>query len=408
MNFSNKAALLKPSPTLKMSALAQELKTKGHDVINLTVGEPDWNTFKSAKAHGLLAIGHNVTRYTPASGTTPLKTRLAQHLSQELGIPCTNKEIAVGPGAKFLIYSTFQMLLNPGDEVLLPSPYWVSYPTMIELSGGTPRIVETQASNQFKPTIKELQSAVTDKTKLLVLCSPNNPTGTALNRDELKELGEFLKDHPHITLLSDDIYNRLYFHETESGESLAPHILHLYPELKDRVVCVGGASKSFAMTGWRIGWIRADSQLIGKVSDYLSQTTSNPCSISQEALLGVLDDYQEELHQSLTQLKEKSQLVKTFLTHNRIEFVNPDGAFYFFISLKPWLNQVTSSGQKIVTSLDFSEYLLHHYFVATVAGSDFGAEGWLRLSFANTNQNLTEGLKRIGSLLQDLKPLESC
>lgn len=399
MPLSKRAQLLQPSPTLRMSARANELKAQGHNVINLTVGEPDWNTFESAKRHGLLAIENNITRYTPAAGTPALRSKLALFLSEELRTEFKSGNIAVGPGAKFLLYASFQMLLNQEDEVLLPAPYWVSYPTMIELCGAKTVVVSTTAESHFKPEVSQLESLVTPKTKLLVLCSPNNPTGTAFTQSELGALASFLQRHPQIYLISDDIYNRLYF----EGPGLAPHILHFAPELKDRVICIGGASKSFAMTGWRIGWMAAPQSITEKVADYLSQTTSNPSSISQQALLGVLEDFQGELKNSLDQLKQKRELVKQLLTQHKIEFVEPDGAFYFFIKVTQAFDKSTATGEKIENSLQFAESLLNTQFVATVAGSDFGTEGWLRISFASSNSNLTDGINRIGQFISTLK-----
>jgi aspartate aminotransferase len=397
--LSKRAQLLQPSPTLKMSARANELKSTGINVINLTVGEPDWNTFASAKSHGILAIQNNMTRYTPAAGTPALRSKLALFLSDELKCAYKPEQIAVGPGAKFLLFAAFQMLLDEGDEVLLPAPYWVSYPTMIELSSGITVVIQTTSENRFKPKISQLEDVVTEKTKLLVLCSPNNPTGTALNTSEIQDIISFLKKHPKITLISDDIYNRLYFQEGQ----IAPHILHLAPELQDRVICIGGASKSFAMTGWRIGWMAANKNITSKVSDYLSQTTSNPSSISQQALLGVLEDFQGELQKSLAQLKQKKKLVEELLNKYHIPYVEPDGAFYFFIQVSLFFGKRLPNGEKIQNSSEFSEHLLNSKYVATVPGSDFGMEGWIRISFASSNASLEDGIKRIGDFLGELK-----
>jgi len=398
MNLSKRAHLLQPSPTLKMSARANDLKAKGLNVINLTVGEPDWNTFESAKSHGILAIQNNVTRYTPAAGSPALRSKLALFVSEELLCEYKAENIAVGPGAKFLIYAAFQMLLNEGDEVLLPAPYWVSYPSMIELSQGKTIVIPTEPETQFKPSSSQLEKAVTSKTKLLVLCSPNNPTGTALNKEEILGVINFLKKYPQITLISDDIYNRLFF----GNQTIAPHVLHFAPELRNRVICIGGASKSFAMTGWRVGWMAGPKEFTSKISDYLSQTTSNPSSISQQALLGVLDDFQGELQGSLAQLKQKKSLVEQLLTEYSIKYVAPNGAFYFFIQVSSCFGKRLPSGEKIENSLQFAENLLSAKYVATVAGSDFGTEGWLRLSFASSDKALEDGVKRIAAFIGEL------
>lgn len=400
MLLSKRASILVPSPTLKMSARAGELKSQGHPVINLTVGEPDWETFAAAKTAGKLAIDNNFTRYTPASGTPDLKAKVAAFISEEFKVSFKSENIAIGPGAKFLLYSTFQMLLDEGDEVLIPSPFWVSYPTMIDLCQAKAKIISTKKETRFKVTPDQIKEAITNKTKALLLCSPNNPSGVAYTKDELKAIANVLLQYPKLIIISDDIYNRLYFGE----EAVAPHLLHVCPELKDRLITVGGASKSFAMTGWRIGWMGAPKELIKKVSDYLSQTTSNPSSISQKALLSVLDNFDQELSNSKKTLIARSLELDKSLNEYGIPFLKPDGAFYYFIDISSAFGKKANEGKLIQSSLDFAEALLNQKFVATVAGSDFGTEGWVRISFAVSPADLKEGVTRIHDFLKALHP----
>ena len=391
MKLSLKAHKLSPSPTLKMAALANELKAQGRPVINLTVGEPDWFTFDAAKKGGVAAIQENFTKYTPAAGLPALREKVAQHISQEFKVDYSASSIVIGSGAKFLIYTAFQMLLDAEDEVLIPSPYWVSYPTMVDMAQGRYRIIETTPEQGFKLTAETLKAAIQPQSKILVLCSPNNPTGLSYTREELVALVDVLKEHPQLIVLSDDIYNRL----TLTDDNVAPHLLHVAPELKERLISIGGASKSFAMTGWRIGWMAGPEIFTKKAADYLSQTTSNASSISQKALLAVLGNFENELIRAKTTLKNRQIEMDQWLRQYHIPFFKPTGAFYYFIDIRSFLNK------KRPDSLAFCQQLLESYFVATVAGSDFGAEGWLRISFASSTPELEEGLRRMDLFIRN-------
>jgi aspartate aminotransferase len=372
--------ILKPSPTLALAQKARELQTKGHAVINLTVGEPDWATFPAAKKAGVQAIEENFTRYTAASGTPELKALLAQFCSRELELDVMAQEICVGTGAKFLIHATLQLLLNEGDEVLIPAPYWVSYPTMVEISGGKPRAIETQAKDRFKLTAELLRASVTSKTKLLILCSPSNPTGIAYTKDELRSLAEVLKSFPDLWILSDDIYNRLVL--DEGLAEVSPHLLHVCPELRIRTVCINGASKCFAMTGWRIGWAVGPLSLMKPMSDYLSQTTSNPCSISQKALQAVLGDYQADLKSARLKLSRRLQIFKRHFDNSEdYDFVWPDGAFYLWVGVKVLIGK-SYEGRILHNDQQLTEAMLEKAGLAVVPGSEFGCPGYIRLSFA--------------------------
>ena len=299
--LSKKAQSLKPSPTLALAAKAKELQAQGKDMISLTVGEPDWPTFKVAAEAGLLAIQNGLTKYTAANGILELRKAVAEETSRLLGIQFQAKEVVIGSGAKFLIYGTLAMLLDSEDEVLIPSPYWVSYPTMTELAGGKPKIIDCGKSDNFKLTPQTFRKAVTKKTKVLILCSPSNPTGLMYTRKELGALAEVLNENPQIFILSDDIYNRLIF----GDEKVAPHLLHVAPQLKDRLIVINGASKSYSMTGWRLGWALGPEKLISALGDFVSQTTSNASSIAQYAALEALTNGEPELQETVAKLKKK-------------------------------------------------------------------------------------------------------
>ncbi|MCS6838010.1 MAG: pyridoxal phosphate-dependent aminotransferase [Bdellovibrionaceae bacterium] len=396
LKWSFRSLNLKPSPTLKMAARAQALKKEGKPVINLTVGEPDFPTFPEAAHGGIEAIQMGLTKYTPAAGRPDLRSKLARFLSEELGITVSASEVVVGAGAKFLIYATLQMIINPGDEVLIPVPYWVSYPTMVELCGGHAIYVNSSLNHHYKPTPEDLEKSITSRTKVLILCSPSNPTGAAYTQEELKAIARWLKTHPNLLVISDDIYNRLYFPDPQ----LAPHLLHVAPELADRTVCIGGASKTFAMTGWRIGWLRACEELASKVGDFCSQTTSNACSISQNAVWRVLDHFQEPLGKELKILKEKKDMVEDGLSQLGFQLIPPSGAFYLFFQVDRLIEKLHKKTLgKVTDSVTLSEYLLEEHYLALVAGSEFGQDGWMRLSYAAAQSELEMFLNRFKTLV---------
>lgn len=398
--ISARARLLKPSPTLAMANRARELAAKGVDVISLTVGEPDWPTLPVAAKAGARAIEEGLTKYTAAHGIPELRKALRPWIQEETGIDYPESEIAVGSGAKFVIAGLFQMILDPGDEVLIPSPYWVSYPVMAELAGGAPRTIHCGHESRFKLTAAALESAITPKVKALVLCSPSNPTGLAYTGEELSALAGVLRKHPRLLVISDDIYNRL----TLRGSPIAPHLLKVDPSLKDRVLCVNGASKAFSMTGWRVGWVAGPNSVIKPLADFFSQTTSNPCSLSQYATLAAIQSGREELQQCVEELRRR---LVTHLPALRevpgLKVIEPDGAFYFWSDVTAWFGQRHGpSGKKIANSKDVADLLLDHAHVATVPGVEFGSEGYLRLSFAITENRFREAAARMARFAGEL------
>ncbi|MBY0452068.1 MAG: aminotransferase class I/II-fold pyridoxal phosphate-dependent enzyme, partial [Bdellovibrionaceae bacterium] len=270
--LSKRAQNLKPSPTLFLVAKANELKAQGHDIISLTVGEPDWPTYPAAAEAGIEAIRKGVTKYTAASGTPELRKAIVAATERDIGQTYAINEVAVTSGAKYAIFAALQVLCDTNDEVIIHSPYWVSYPVMVELAGGTPKLVTCTEETNFKITPELLKNAITPNTKAFLFCSPSNPTGFVYTKEELKALADVIKQHPRIVVITDDMYNRLMF----DGSRCAPHILQVAPELKDRTVVINGGSKAYSMTGWRIGWAMGPKNVIASLGDFASQSTGAP------------------------------------------------------------------------------------------------------------------------------------
>lgn len=385
--LSQKAKNFKASPTLALAAKAKELKDQGRDIISLTVGEPDWPTYAKACAAGIAAINDGKTKYTPAAGIPELKKEISILTKKLIGIEYKPNQITVSTGAKFIIFAAFQALLDEGDEVIVPNPYWASYTEMVELSGGRPKVVTTQLANKFKITAKELEAAITPKTKIFLLNSPSNPTGVEYSAQELTELAQVLKKNPKIVVVSDDIYNQLSF--SQSG--ISPHLLHVAPELKDRVVCINGVSKAYAMTGWRIGWATGDASIINAMASYQSQTVGAPSSISQEASVVALRDCVEDVVTTRTQLRERfDYALRAFSSIPGAQVVKPDAAFYLWINVSEILTKMKMSGSK-----ELAELLIEKVGVVVVPGEDFGDKNYLRISFAVQKATIDKAVERI-------------
>lgn len=389
--LSQKALALKPSPTLAMAQKARELLAQGKDVVSLTVGEPDWKTYQAATEAGVKAINEGFTKYTPVNGIVELRDAISKQTNAHFKTSYTADEVCVGTGAKFVIFSALQMLLDPGDEVIIPSPYWVSYPVMVELAGGTPRIAECDQSVQFKLTAEILQKSITNKTKAIILCSPSNPTGLMYSQHELEKISNILTEHKNIFIISDDIYNRLVF-----SVKIAPHILQVCPQLKDRTLIVNGASKAYSMTGWRIGWALGPKALVKVMTDYMSQSTSNASSIGQKAALAAIENCETDIAKSNDELKNKRDWFFQELSKIKgFKPFMPDGAFYFWVQL----------GSGGLDSKKMANLLLEKYFVATVPGVEFGCDGYLRLSFATSKKNLEKALIRFEEFSKELSSI---
>lgn len=389
--LSKKAKSLKPSPTLAIAAKAKELQAQGHQVISLSVGEPDWDTPATIKEAGIQALQAGQTKYAPSNGTPQLRAAIAHKTQSLLGVEYSPNEVTVSAGAKFILFAALQCLVDPGDEVLIPAPYWVSYPTMVELVDGVPVIVPSDELTGFKAHAHQIEKKITPKTKILLLNSPNNPTGQMYTRAEIEDLVGLLRRHPNLIVISDDIYNQLVF----SGEPVAPHILHLAPEMKNRLIVVNGASKTFSMTGWRLGWALGPEPVIKAMSNYQSQTVSCAAPFTQAAALAGLQKCDAEIAGHLKVLQERRDLFVEALNHVpgwRSGY--PQGAFYVWADIRGILGKVYQ-GKRLNLSADVASALLEDQFVAVVPGGESGLEGYLRLSFALHERDLNEAVKRI-------------
>lgn len=397
--LSKRAKNLKTSPTLFLVAKAKELAAQGHDVISLTVGEPDWATFPVAAQAGIEAIQKGITKYTPANGTMELRQAIVAKIKDELQLDYTPKQITVASGAKFVIFAALQMLCDPGDEVIVATPYWVSYPTMIELADGVPRIVECGEKENYKITPELLEKAISAKTKAFLFCSPSNPTGLLYSAAELKALAEVLRKHPHVNIISDDMYNRLVF----DGSRVAPHILQVAPDLKDRTIAVNGGSKTYSMTGWRIGWAAGPEKIITAMGDYQSQSTGSPSSISQHAALAALKNSENDILNVVKVLsKRREAALADFKRIPEFRVSPPDGAFYYWVDIRQCLGK-KFEGQPVATSKEFCDILLNKFYVATVPGIECGSEGFMRLSFAVSEETMKRGIDRMKDFVSQLK-----
>jgi aspartate aminotransferase len=397
--LSRKARSLKPSPTLAIAAKAKELSAQGHSVISLSVGEPDWDTFPAIKEAGIQAIQAGQTKYAPSNGTPQLRTAIAHKTRELLGVEYKPTEVTVSTGAKFILFGALQMLCDPGDEVLIPAPYWVSYPTMVELVDGVPVIVPSDELSQFKVHAHHIEKKITPKSKILLLNSPSNPTGQVYTRAEIEDLVKLLRKHPNLVVISDDIYNQLVF----EGEAVAPHILHVAPDLKDRVVVVNGASKTYSMTGWRIGWALGNEAIIKAMSNYQSQTVSCASPFTQAAVLAALqaDDTQLKAHVQ-TLIGRRNSFVGALNDVPGWRAGLPQGAFYVWADIRALLGRKWQ-GKVLKGSSEVAEALLESQKVAVVPGGESGLEGYLRLSFAVHERDLTEAVHRIRNFTAEIE-----
>lgn len=395
--ISRRAANLKTSPTLALVAKAKELASLGHPVISLTVGEPDWATFPIAAKAGKEAIDKGITKYTAAHGTVELRKAIAQRSSADLKVEFNANEVTVASGAKFIVFAALQMLCDPGDEVIISAPYWVSYPTMIELADAKPVIVECDQRTQFKLLAADLQKAITPKTKVFLFCSPSNPTGLAYSVDELKDIAEVLRVNPQVMVISDDMYNRLMFGKT----LVAPHLLHVAPDLKNRIIAVNGGSKAYSMTGWRIGWGVGPQAVIKAMADYQSQSTGSPSSIAQYAVEKAILQCEPDIAEVNRTLEQRKTLgLRALQEIPEFKVATPEGAFYFWVDIQKALNK-SYKGTVLKTSKQFCDVLLNDFFVATVPGIECGTEGYMRLSFAIEAEKFVEATARMKKFLSE-------
>ena len=394
---SERAKRIKSSPTLALAAKAKEMASTGKDVISLSVGEPDWPTLEVASRAAISAIQNGFTKYTPANGTPEIRKAISKALQEETGQLYSDSEVTVTAGGKFTIFSALHAVLNEGDEVIIPAPYWVSYPTMVEMLSAVPVIPTCSAGDGFKLNGENLKKHLTSKTKMLILNSPSNPTGAAYSEAELRALAAVLKAVPQALILSDDIYNRLMF-----DGSIAPHILKVAPELRERTLVINGASKSFSMTGWRVGWAAGPAAVIKAMNNYQSQTVSCAAGPSLEAARSALESGAPELKKAIGLLVERLEFCMGLCrTIPRVRVDRPHGAFYLWMDVSQTFGKSSQTGV-IRNSSDFSSRLLEEKLVAVVPGVEFGAEGFVRLSFALKQSRMEEALRRIADFTEKL------
>jgi len=394
---SNSLKRIKPSPTLAVTQKAREMKDAGKDVIGLGAGEPDFDTPDNIKEAAIDAIRRGETKYTAVDGTPKLKKAIQGKFSRENNLSYELNQISVGTGGKQIIYNAFMATLNPGDEVIIPAPYWVSYPDMVLLAGGKPKIVQCSEKNEFKIKPKELKKAISKKTKWLIINSPSNPTGSCYTEKELEELSEILIKNKRIYILSDDIYE----HITYDGFKF--FTIAQIDALKDRTLTMNGVSKSYSMTGWRIGYGAGPKEIIKAMAKIQSQSTTNPSSISQAAAVEALNGTQEFIKTRTESFKERRDfVVKSLNKIKGLTCFKPNGAFYVFPNCKSCLNKKDIKNNKIKTDKDFVESLLENAGIAVVQGSAFGLPGFFRISYATSMENLQKALAKIQEFCENL------
>lgn len=390
---SNSLKRIKPSPTIAVSQKARELKAAGKDVIGLGAGEPDFDTPNNIKKVAIEAINKGDTKYTAVDGTSDLKKAIVNKFKRENNLEYSINEITVGTGGKQVIYNALMATLNKGDEVIIPAPYWVSYPDMVLLAGGNPKIVKCNENDGFKLTPKNLKKAITKKTKWLILNSPSNPTGASYTKEEIEALSEVLIKNKNVHILSDDIYEHITY------DNFNFFTIAQVSKLKNRTLTMNGVSKSYAMTGWRIGYAAGPKEIIKAISKIQSQSTSNPSSISQAAAVEALNGTQDFIKERANAFKERRDFVVNSLNNIKgVSCLKPSGAFYVFPSCKKLLGKKT----KLKTDKDFVEKLLEEALVAVVQGSAFGLDGYFRISYATSMDNLKKAMERIKSFCESL------
>ncbi len=394
--LSDRLNRLAPSATLAMSQKSSEMKAQGIDVINMSVGEPDFNTPENIKEAAKKAIDDNFSRYSPVPGYPDLRKAIVAKLKNENGLDYTVNEVIVGTGGKQGICNVILALVNPGDEVIIPAPYWVSYPQMAKLAGGVPVIINAGFDQDFKMTPEQLEAAITPKTKMLILCSPSNPTGSVYSKEELAALADVLRKHPDVFVLADEIYEHINY----IGKH---HSIAQEPGLKDQVIIANGVSKAYAMTGWRIGFLAGPEWIIKGCNKLQGQYTSGTCSVSQkaaEAAYTLDQSAVEEMRQAFE--RRRDLIVKLAKEVPGLEVNIPQGAFYLFPKCNSYFGK--SNGDKTINnSTDFAMYLLEEAHVATVGGDAFGDPDCFRMSYATSDENIKEAIRRIKEALSKLK-----
>ncbi|MEV0402189.1 aspartate transaminase [Actinoallomurus sp. NPDC050550] len=398
MALAQRVDRIKPSPSTAAAQRVRELKAQGQKILDLTVGEPDFDTPDHVKAAAIEAIGRGETKYTPVNGTPQLRAAIADKLTRRHGLRYPTGQITVGGGAKQIIFLALTATLNAGDEVIVPAPYWVSYPDMVLANDGTPVVVPCPEADGFKLTARRLESAITDSTRWVILNAPNNPTGAAYTTEDLRALADVLLAHPHVRVLTDEIYDEIWY-----GPELPRTIVAVEPRLADRVFLTNGVSKTYAMTGWRIGYGAGPADLVGAVNKLQSQISSCPSSISQAAATAALTGDQGFIRDTVAVYRaRRDETVKMLTDVPGLTCTTPSGGFYVLVGCSGLLGRRTPAGEEIRTDEDFARYLLESQRVAVIYGAAYGAPGYFRISFATSNAALTESCERIARACADL------
>lgn len=397
MNYSKKAMNITPSITLAITAKAKELKGAGVDVVSFGAGEPDFNTPKNIMDAAIKSMEEGKTKYTPTSGIIELREAICKKLKEDNNLSYNSNQIIVSTGAKQCLADVFMAILNPGDEVIVPIPYWVSYPELIKLADGVPVFVEGKEENDYKYTLESLNKVVNDNTKAIIINSPNNPTGTVYSIEELKEIAEFAKKHDLI-IISDEIYEKLIY-EGKKHVSVAS----LSEDAYNRTIVINGFSKSYAMTGWRLGYAAGNAEVIKLMTSVQSHVTSNTNSIAQYAGVEALNGPKDEIEKMVKKFEERRNLmIDRIKSITGLSIIRPEGAFYVMINLESYLGK--SINENVINnSVDFSRELLEHEKVAVIPGSAFGLDKYIRLSYATSEELILKGLDRIENFLNKLK-----
>jgi aspartate aminotransferase len=394
---SNSLKRIKPSPTIAVTQKARELKASGKDIIGLGAGEPDFDTPDNIKQAAIKAIKDGDTKYTAVDGTPVLKDAIVKKFKRENNLEYQTDQITVGAGGKHVIYNAMMATLNEGDEVIVPAPYWVSYPDMVLLAGGNPVILECNEKQGSKINPSKLEKSITKKTKWIILNSPSNPTGACYSEKDIREIAKVLENYPHVHILSDDIYEHVTY------EGFKFFTIAQIDSLKDRVLTMNGVSKAYSMTGWRIGYAAGPTEIIKAIAKIQSQSTTNPSSISQAAAVEALNGTQEFIKERAIAFQERRDFVVNSLNKIKgIECLNPDGAFYVFPSCKGLIGKKDSSGNVFKTDTDFVQSLLENSGIAVVQGSAFGLEGFFRISYATSMENLKKAMDKIKFFCESL------
>ena len=399
VELSHSIKRIKPSATMAVTQKARELKAAGKDIIGLGAGEPDFDTPENIKKAAIQAINDGDTKYTPVDGTPELKKAIKAKFKRENNLDYELDEISVGTGGKQIIFNAFAVSLNESDEVIIPAPYWVTYPDVVNYFNGKPIFVQCGEESGFKITPQQLENTINQSTKWFILNSPSNPTGSCYTKNELLELANVLKKYPHVNIMTDDLYEHLIYDDNEFHTFAS-----IAPELKERILTLNGVSKAYAMTGWRIGYAGGNASLIKAMGKLQSQSTSNPTSISQAAAVEALNGDNSFIAERAKVFKgRRDLLINEFTSMNGITCRVPEGAFYVFPSCKGVIGKVDESNNKITNDEEFTTSLLEHAGVAVVQGSAFGLEGYFRISYATSDENLKNACVRMRDFLNKLR-----